>query len=270
MAIRSPTINIMEKAVRKAARGLVRDFGEVEHLQVSIKGPADFVTSADTKAENILRGELRQARPDYGFLMEEAGRVEGDGRHRWIVDPLDGTTNFLHGIPHFAISVALERDGELVAAIILDPLRDETFWAEKGGGAFVNDRRLRVSARREIANAVIATGIPHRDRGDHATFLPMLARVMEATAGVRRFGSAALDLAWVAAARYDGFFETALSAWDIAAGILLVREAGGYVSEIGGGHDMLGSGSVLAANTHLHLPLGHLLRPVTPGSATKR
>jgi myo-inositol-1(or 4)-monophosphatase len=264
MALRSATINVMVKAAQKAARGLVRDFGEVEQLQVSQKGPADFVSTADLQAERTLRQELKRARPEYGLLMEEGTVEPGDGRHRWIVDPLDGTLNFLHGLPHFAISIGLERDGEMVAGIVYDPIKDEMFWAERGAGAYVNDRRLRVSGRRDLGVAVIATGVPHRGRPEHQAYLDMLAVVMAHTAGIRRFGAAALDLAYVAAGRYDGYFELGLSPWDIAAGILLVREAGGYVSEIAGGHHMLQSGSVLAGNDHLHLPLGSLLRGVTP------
>ena len=260
MAARSALYNVMERAARKAARGLVHDFGEIENLQVSLKGPADFVSTADLQAERTLKSELARARPDYGFLMEEGGATAGDGHHRWIVDPLDGTTNFLHGIPHFAISIALERESELVAGIIYDPLRDEMFYAEKGVGAFVNDRRLRVSARQNMADAVISTGIPFRQRGDHPYYLKLLGAVMGQTAGVRRMGSASLDLAYVAAGRYDGFFEMGLSPWDIAAGVVLVREAGGYVSEVGGGRDVLASGNILAANDRLFDPLGKLLR----------
>ncbi len=260
MATRSALINVMVRAAEKAARGLVRDFGEVEHLQVSVKGPGDFVSTADLQAERILKTELGKARPEFGFLMEEGGAVAGDGRHRWIVDPLDGTTNFLHGIPHFAISIGVEREGEIIAGVVYDPMRDEMFYAEKGFGAFVNDRRLRVSARQQLADSVIGTGIPYRERGDHPEYLKLLAAVMGATAGVRRMGAASLDLAYVAAGRYDGFFEIGLSPWDVAAGILLVREAGGYVSEIDGGRDMLNSGNVLAANDRLSTPLGKLLR----------
>ena len=257
----SPILNVMTEAARKAARGLVRDFGEVEQLQVSRKGPADFVSVADTKAERVLRTELAKARPDYGFLMEESGAIPGkDAQHRWIVDPLDGTLNFLHGIPHFAISIALERAGDIVAGLIYDPLRDEMFFAERGKRSEVNDRRLRVSGRSRLVDSVLATGIPFHGRAHHPAYLEMLANVAEEIAGVRRFGSAALDLAYVAAGRYDGFWETGLSPWDIAAGVLIVREAGGYVSEIEGGHKMMDSGSVLAANDHLHLAIGKLLR----------
>ncbi|HLI20273.1 MAG TPA: inositol monophosphatase family protein [Stellaceae bacterium] len=251
----------MAGAALKAAKGLIRDFGEVEQLQVSVKGPGEFVSAADLKAEKILRAELGKARPGYGFLLEEAGAVAGsDPHHRWIIDPLDGTTNFLHGIPQWAISIALERDSEIIAGLVYEPLRDEAFWAEKGVGAYVNDRRLRVSARRQLGDAVIGTGIPFRERGDHAAYLRTLAAVMATTSGVRRPGSAALDLAYVAAGRYDGFWEFGLQPWDIAAGILLVREAGGYVTDIAGGHEMLQNGNVLAANDHLHQPLARLLR----------
>jgi myo-inositol-1(or 4)-monophosphatase len=263
MALRSATINVMVKAAQKAARGLVRDFGEVEQLQVSLKGPADFVSTADLQAERTLRQELRRARPEFGLLMEEGTNEPGDGRHRWLVDPLDGTLNFLHGLPHFAISIGLERDGELVAGVVYDPIKDEMFWAERGAGAYLNDHRLRVSGRRDLGQALIATGVPAMGRPEHPSYLAMLGAVMTETAGIRRFGAAALDLAYVAAGRYDGYFEVGLSPWDMAAGILLVREAGGYVSEICGGHHMLQSGSVLAGNDHLHLPLGSLLRGAT-------
>jgi len=251
-AARAPVINVMEKACRLAARGLVRDFGEVEHLQVSRKGPADFVSAADLQAEKILREELTKARPSHGLLMEESGARAGDDGHRWIVDPLDGTLNFLHGVPHFAISIGLEKDGEIIAAMIYQPVTDELFWAQKGAGAFLNDRRLRVSARDDLSSAVIATGMPFMQKGDHSKFLKQLEPVMRATAGVRRFGAAALDLAYVAAGRFDGYWENGLNAWDIAAGILLVREAGGFVTEIDGGPNMLKSGDVLATNSLLH------------------
>jgi myo-inositol-1(or 4)-monophosphatase len=259
--MRSPILNVMGNAALKAARGLIRDFGEVEQLQVSVKGPGEFVSTADLKAERTLKAELTKARPGYALLFEEGGAEPGsDLRHRWIVDPLDGTTNFLHGIPHFAISIALERDGEIVAGVIYEPIRDEMYWAEKGLGAYVNDRRLRVSARRQLGEAVIGTGMPFGVCADSQVYMATLASVMGATSGVRRMGSAALDLAYVAAGRYDGFWEFGLSPWDIAAGILLVREAGGYVSDMAGGHDMMGSGDVLAANDHLHLPLAALIK----------
>ena len=268
MAVRSPAINVMMKAADRAARGLRRDFGEVEQLQVSPKGPGDFVSTADLKAERILREELGKARPSFGFLMEESGATPGkDSEQRWIVDPLDGTTNFLHGIPHFAISIALERAGEIVAAVILDPIKDERFWAEKGIGAYLNDRRMRVSGRSRLSEALIATGIPFASHGDHQGYADELTAIMPAVAGVRRLGAAALDLAYVAAGRYEGFWERGLSPWDVAAGILIVREAGGYVSEIEGGSDMMASGSVLAANDRLH---GEIAALLTGRGATRR
>ena len=263
MAVRSPVINVMVAAARKAARGLIRDFGEVEQLQVSIKGPADFVSAADLKSDRTLKAELSRARPGYGLLFEESGTLEGsDKRHRWIVDPLDGTTNFLHGIPHFAISIGLERDGEIVAGVVYEPTRDELYWAEKGAGAYLNDRRLRVSARRQISEAVIATGLRPSDR-EKPAIGAIFSTVTANAAGVRRFGAAALDLAYVAAGRLEAFWEFGLSPWDIAAGMILVREAGGYVSDLSGGYSMMTSGDVLAANDHLHLPLAALIREAT-------
>jgi myo-inositol-1(or 4)-monophosphatase len=262
MATRSAHINVMIRAADKAARQLRRDFGEVENLQVSRKGPADFVTAADLRAEKILRQELSRARPDYGFLMEESGAsaATGDSERRWIVDPLDGTTNFLHGLPHFAISIALEERGELIAGMVYDPIKDETFHAEKGAGAYLNDRRIRVSSRRELPDALIATGMPYKGHGDHAQFLAEVEAVMAEVAGIRRWGAAALDLAYVAAGRYDGFWERDLSSWDVAAGILLVREAGGYVSQVDGRAIRHDSPSILAANDLLHVPLQKVLR----------
>ena len=274
MAIKSPLINVMEKAARKATRGLLHDFGEVEQLQVSTKGPADFVSTADLKAEEVLLGELGRARPDFGFLVEERGEIPGaDPTHRWLVDPLDGTTNFLHGIPHFCISIALERievragktKREITAGLVFDPLRNELFWGEKGVGAFVNDRRLRVSGRRKLAETVIATGIPVQNRTPHDEYLLQLGAIMAVASGVLRQGAAALDMAYVAAGRYDGFWESGLNAWDIGAGILLVREAGGYVTEIDGGNGMLESGSVLAASDHLHPEIAKVLKAATAG-----
>ncbi len=260
MALRSANINVMERAARKAARALLRDFGEVEQLQVSKKGPADFVSTADLKAEATIRAELIKGRPTYGLLMEEGTDEKGDGVHRFIVDPLDGTSNFLHGIPHFAISIGLEAHGELVAAVVLEPTRDELYWAEKGVGAYLNDRRIRVSARADLIESLIGTGIPFAGYGDHALYLKSFAGIMPEVAGIRRAGTASLDLAYVAAGRLDGFWEFGLKPWDIAAGILLVREAGGYVSEIGGGRNVLESGDLLASNDKLHKPLGDLLR----------
>lgn len=259
MAQRSALLNVMTAAATKAARGLVRDFGEIENLQVSKKGPADFVTTADKKAEEVLVAGLTKARPRFGFLLEEGDKIEGaDTSNRWIIDPLDGTTNFLHGIPHFSISIALERDGEPVAGVIYEPITDQMFWAEKGQGAYLNGRRIRVSARRRLEESLFATGIPFAGKQDHDRFLSQLKAVMAVSAGVRRFGSAALDLAYVAAGRYEGFWEFGLHPWDIAAGIVLVREAGGFVTDIGGG-GMMESGEILAANDSLHGPLLKIL-----------
>ncbi|MBB6011078.1 myo-inositol-1(or 4)-monophosphatase [Aquamicrobium lusatiense] len=262
---RSAILNVMVQAAMKAGRSLSRDFGEVQNLQVSLKGPGDYVSQADRKAEDIIYTELAKARPGYGFLMEERGAVAGDDdQHRWIVDPLDGTTNFLHGIPIFSISIALERQGQLVAAVIYNPAMDELYTAERGGGAFMNDRRLRVAARTKLSDAVVGCGIPHLGRGHHGNFLVELRNVMNEVAGVRRMGSAALDLAYVAAGRMDGYWETGLSAWDIAAGLLLVREAGGFASEPDGGQDMLDSGNVVAGNETIHRALVKTLsRPVS-------
>jgi myo-inositol-1(or 4)-monophosphatase len=262
MALRNPVVNVMVSAAHKAARRLLRDFGEVENLQVSQKGPGDFVTEADRRTERMLKEELGRARPDFGFLVEESGETPGrDPASRWIVDPLDGTTNFLHGLPHFAISIGLEQSGEITAGVVYDPLRDETFWAQKGGGAYVNARRLRVSARKRMSEAVLATGIPFGARPGKSAYLDSLRLVMDRTAGVRRFGSAALDLAYVAAGRYEGFWELSLSPWDVAAGMLLVREAGGFVSAIEPDGDPVYGGGVLASNDHLHEALGALIRP---------
>ena len=250
----SPLMTVMMGAARKAGKSLTRDFGEVENLQVSIKGPANFVSAADHRAEQIVFDELSHARPGYGFLMEERGAVEGvDKTHRWIVDPLDGTTNFLHSNPLFAVAIALEREGQIVAGLIYNPVMDEMFMAEKGKGAFLadksgRDRRIRVAARRSLDDALITTGIPHRGRPNHGRFLDEIEHTMKAVAGIRRTGSACLDLAWVAAGRFDAYWERALGAWDIAAGTIIVREAGGIVSDLDGGQDMLTKGSVCAGN----------------------
>lgn len=254
MAQYSPLLTVMIAAARKAGRGLARDFGEVEQLQVSKKGPADFVSAADTKAEQVLFEELSKARPGYGFVMEERGVVVGtDKTHRWLIDPLDGTLNFLHGLPHWAISLALEREGELIAGVIYDVAKNELFLAEKGKGAFMNDRRLRIAARTTITEALFVTGMAHPTRASgagRAAFLQEFDRVTMASAGVRRSGSAALDLAYVAAGRYDGYWERNLSPWDIAAGALIVREAGGLARELDEG-DFMATGSIVAANEKL-------------------
>jgi myo-inositol-1(or 4)-monophosphatase len=258
----SALINVMFTAARKAGRSLARDFGEVEQLQVSLKGPANFVSAADHRAEEIIHAELSRARPGYSFLMEERGEIKGDDpTHRWIVDPLDGTTNFLHSIPIFSISIALEREGELVAGLIYNPATDETFTAEKGKGAFINDRRrLRVAARSELTASVICTGVPHAGRPGHDLFLKELRAIMAASAGIRRTGSAALDLAWTAAGRFDGFWERDLRPWDIAAGMVILREAGGYMSDANGKDRILEEGTIVAGNETIHAKLLKLLK----------
>jgi myo-inositol-1(or 4)-monophosphatase len=264
--IHSALLNVMIAAARKAARNLSRDFGEVENLQVSLKGPANFVSAADRKAEDILRAELAKARPGYGFLGEESGNQPGDDKsHTWIVDPLDGTTNFLHGIPHFAISIALEREGTIVAGLIYNPINDEMFTAERGKGAYLNDRRIRVAVRKRLAEAVFACGLPHLGRGDLAQFRQEFVVIQDKVAGLRRFGSAALDLAWVAAGRLDAYWERNISAWDIAAGLLIVREAGGFVSDCEGKDAMFTTGDIVAGNETMHSELVAMLKSANRG-----
>jgi myo-inositol-1(or 4)-monophosphatase len=261
---RSALINVMVQAAFKAGRSLARDFGEVQNLQVSLKGPSDYVSQADRKAEKVLIEELSRVRPTYGFLAEESGGYEGqDPDNRWIVDPLDGTTNFLHGIPHYAISIGLERQREMVAAVIYNPISDELYTAEKGGGAFLNDRRMRVAGRRQLTDCVIGTGVPHLGRGDHGKYLVELRNIMGECAGIRRMGAAALDLAYVAAGRLDGFWERELQPWDIAAGLLLIQEAGGFVTDTAGGKLAMATGDVVTGNEHIHVALlKHLGKPL--------
>ena len=260
--VHSAILNVMIRAAQKAARPLRRDFGEVENLQVSKKGPADFVTRADRRTEEILRDELHKARPTYGFILEEGEDEAGDGEHYWIIDPVDGTTNFIHGIPHFAMSIALKRGRDIVAGLIYNPVADEMFVAERGRGAYLNNRRIRCSARKGLAEAVIVNGCPHRGRADLARFRRELAVVQEEVAGLRRFGAASLDFAWVAAGRFDGFWERGLKVWDIAAGVLMVREAGGRVEDLDGGPDVLATGNILAAAPGVFPMLATVLRAV--------
>ena len=262
MPRRSADVNVMVRAAERAGRALIRDFGEVDQLQVSQREPGDFVSAADLKAEKIVKDELKKGRPEFGFLMEESGRIGGsDKSHVWIVDPLDGTTNFLHGLPHFCVSIALLRDDEIIAGVVFDPIKDEVFWTERGIGAFVNNRRLRVSGRMRLDEALLATGTPF-NRNDKATcdlFMDQMRSVMQKTAGIRRYGAAALDLAYVAAGRYDGFWENGLEPWDVAAGLLLVREAGGFVTNLEGQRYDLGAADILATNEGLHRKLTDLL-----------
>jgi myo-inositol-1(or 4)-monophosphatase len=257
----SALLNVMIAAARKTGRALKRDFGELEKLQVSLKGPANFVTAADRRAEETLYQELGKARPGYGFLGEEGGAREGtDQSHRWIVDPLDGTTNFLHGIPQFAISIALEREGAVVAGVIYNPANEEMFVAEKGKGAFMNDHRIRVASRKRLNEAVIACGLPHYGRPGFALGHKETGAVQQQVAGLRRFGAAALDLAWVAAGRLDAYWEREIKPWDMAAGLLLVREAGGYVSDCDGADDMFAKGNIAAGNEAIHKELLRALK----------
>ena len=261
MAAQSALMNVMIGAARKAARSLKRDFGEVANLQVSLKGPANFVSAADRRAEEILRAELMKARPGYGFLGEESGLTAGpDKTHTWVVDPLDGTTNFLHGIPHFAISIALVRDGKPVAALIHNPANDEFFTAEHGKGAFLDDRRIRVAARKQLAEAVVCCALPHHGRGDLALFRKEMGVIQDKVAGLRRFGAAALDLAYIAAGRFDAYWERGLAPWDFAAGVLLVREAGGYVTDLEGKERTMEAGDIIAGNETMHRQMLELLR----------
>ena len=261
----SGMIRVMERAARKAGQRLRRDFGEVEHLQVSRKGPADFVTKADRAAERTLYDELNAARPGWGFELEEGGTIPGEpGKPRWIVDPLDGTTNFLHGLPHFAISIAVQEPapdgkghdgsgwGDVIAGLVYQPITDESFWAEKNRGAWLQDARLRVSARRRLDDSLLATGMPFAGHGDIGEWTRIFDAVAPQVAGIRRFGSAALDLAWVAAGRYEAFWESGLSAWDTAAGCLLVREAGGFVTDFRGRSLPVCDAQVIAGNDAVH------------------
>ena len=257
----SANLNLMIKTARKAGKSLVKDFREVENLQVSTKGPGDFVSRADREADRIIKEDLLGARPTYGWLGEETGGTPGeDPTRRWIVDPLDGTTNFLHGMPHWAVSIALEHKGEIVSAVVFDAAKDEMFVAEKGAGAWMNERRLRVSGRRVMSEAVFATGMPFGAKKTLPASLQDHARLMPLCAGVRRWGAAALDLAYVAAGRYEGYWERELQAWDIAAGILLVKEAGGMVSSIRDGDDMLEKGALICGNEALFEPFRKVIR----------
>jgi len=257
----SANLNVMIKAARKAGRGLLKDFTEVENLQVSAKGPGDFVSRADRRAEEVIREELLLARPGYGFLGEEGAEIEGeDPTRRWIVDPLDGTTNFLHGLPHWAVSIALEHKGQIVSGVIFDPVKDELFWAEKGEGAWLNESRLRVSGRTKMIESIFATGLPFAGRADLPETIRDLGRLLPACAGVRRFGAASLDLAYVAAGRYDGFWERRLKPWDMAAGLVIVREAGGFVEPLREGGNILADGEVICANEPIFAPFSKVIR----------
>ncbi|MFN9250410.1 MAG: inositol monophosphatase family protein [Brevundimonas sp.] len=265
MALASALLQVMIEAVRRTARPIMRDFGEVSQLQVSRKGPGDFVTAADVKAEQTLFELLIKACPGYGFLGEERGLVEGtDKTHTWIVDPIDGTTNFMHAMPHFAITVALERthpdsSAEIVAGVTYNPILNEMFWAEKGKGCYLNDTRIRVAGRKDLSESLIATGLPFIGKTGHAQAIKDLHAMGQRVAGIRRLGSAALDFAWVAAGRYDAYYERNLKPWDVAAGLLFVTEAGGVVTTIDGEGEARSGASILAANADLHPQLKRVL-----------
>jgi myo-inositol-1(or 4)-monophosphatase len=261
--LHSALINVMVKAARRAGRSLKRDLGEIENLQVSLKGPANFVSLADKRSEQMLYEDLSKARPGYGFIGEEGGKREGsDKSHTWIVDPLDGTTNFLHGIPQFAISIGLRREDTVIAGLIYNPANDELYIAERGKGAFLNDQRLRVAGRRKLGDCVVACGLPHMGRGDHDLSRREMMEIQNKVAGLRRFGAASLDMAFIAAGRLDGYWERNLSSWDMAAGAILVREAGGTVSCVDGKSDPLETGNVICGNEYIHAELVKILRPL--------
>lgn len=258
---RSPLMNVMIRAAEKAGKGLVRDFGEVEHLQVSRKGPSDFVSAADHRAEKTIFESLSKARPDFSFIMEESGEVQGKDKDSiFLVDPLDGTANFIHGIPQFAVSIGCQQKGQIVAGVVYNPISDEMFWAEKGAGAYLNARRLRVAGRTQLQDCMLATGVPCKGRGDHPQFLKDLSLMMETVAGVRRMGAAALDLCYLAAGRVDAYFERGIHSWDVAAGAIIVKESGGTVSEINGGDNYIYGRTILAANGTLHKDLKDALK----------
>lgn len=263
MNARSALVNVMIKAAEKAAKGLRKDYGEVEHLQVSRKGPADFVSTADMQSQKILREELGKARPSFGFVAEEADKAQDNGNkaERWIIDPLDGTTNFLHGLPHWAVSIAAEREGEIIAGVVFDPIKDEMFWAEKGVGAYLNNKRMRVSARRDLVDCLIGCGLPFAGvMADDPHIVARLNAIMPKVSGVRRWGAASLDLAYVACGRYDGYWETSLGYYDVAAGALMVKEAGGFVVPIDTAKHPLKDGDLIASNSAIHEEFVKLIR----------
>ena len=243
----------MIKACRKAAKTLIRDFGEIEKLQVSVKGPGDFVTTCDKKVEKILIDELQKARPDYSILSEEIGEINNDESFRWIIDPIDGTANFLHGIPHFAISIGLEKEKEIICGIIYDPIKDEMFVAEKGNGSYLNNQRMRVSSRKNLKDSIIFTGGPKRESKDKELSLKEYNSFSSKVfIPIRKLGSAALDMAYVAAGRCDGFWQRNLNYWDIAAGIIIVKESGGFVTDFNGKNEYINNKTLLVTNSKIN------------------
>ena len=259
MKIISANLNVIIKACEKASKSLIRDFGEIEKLQVSVKGPADFVSSADKKVEETLIQELQKARPDYSILSEEIGEIKKNSEYRWIIDPIDGTLNFMNGIPYFGISIALNQKDKLIAGLVYDPMHNDFYWAEEGTGAYLNDQRLRVTNKSSLDKSVIALGIPFLGRGDHKQHIRSQEAVMSKVAGLRRFGAASLDLAYVAAGKVDGFWEYGLSPWDVAAGIILVKEAGGLAVGIDNIENPLLTGNIVAGNVNIVKELQNIL-----------
>ena len=252
MRLSSANINVMVKACRKASKTLIRDFGEIEKLQVSLKGPGDFVTLSDKKVEKILIEDLQKARPNYSILSEEIGEIKNDEEFKWIIDPIDGTANFLHGIPHFAISIGLEKNKEIICGIIYDPIKDEMFVAEKGNGSYLNNQRIRVSARSQLKNCMVVTGGPKRESKNNETVFHEYKKISsKVDIPIRKMGSAALDMAYVAAGRCDGFWQRNLNYWDIAAGIILVKEAGGFVTDFEGENRYVENKTILATNSRI-------------------
>ena len=261
MKLSSANINVMIKACRKASKTLIRDFGEIENLQVSVKGPGDFVTASDKKVEKILIEELQKARPNYSILSEEIGKISNDESYKWIIDPIDGTANFLHGIPHFAISIGLEQDGEIICGIIYDPIKDEMFVAEKGNGSYLNNQRIRVSSRSKLKDCIIFTGGPKKEEKDRETSLKEYYNFSsKVQIPIRKLGSAALDMAYVAAGRCDGFWQKYLSYWDIAAGIILVKESGGFVTDYYGENKYLENKTLLVTNSKINKEMIEVLK----------
>ena len=261
MKLSSANINVMVKACRKAAKTLIRDFGEIENLQVSIKGPGDFVTASDKKVEKILIDELQKARPNYSILSEEIGKISNDESFKWIIDPIDGTANFLHGIPHFAISIGLEHDGEIICGIIYDPIKDEMFVAEKGNGSYLNNQRIRVSSRSKLENCIIFTGGPKIGVKNRELFLKEYNNVSsKVLTTIRKLGSASLDMAYVAAGRCDGFWQRNLKYWDIAAGIIIVRESGGFVTDFKGEKGYMQNKTILVTNSKINNEMIEILK----------
>ena len=258
MKLSSANINVMVKACRKASKILIRDFGEIENLQVSLKGPGDFVTASDKKVEKILIEELLKARP---ILSEEIGEINNDKSFKWIIDPIDGTANFLHGIPHFAISIGLEHDKEIICGIIYDPIKDEMFVAEKGNGSYLNNQRMRVSSRSKLKDCIIFTGGPKRESKDRElTIKEYNSFSSKVLIPIRKLGSASLDMAYVAAGRCDGFWQRNLNYWDIAAGIILVKESGGFITDFEGNDEYIQNKTILAANTKINNEMIEVLK----------